>query len=604
MCGANVGLCLPRSSVATSVASRPRIAPSASITCHSRLMSLRLGVYVGTGRPALSSLLVGRESAPRRPVRGAERNVRVYVSLPGQRQSDASLARMTDAPAIEPRPPRDRRRAPGSAPMRRSRCCSTPSLEPIVDMVLTRRDGAYEALSADGRVRFTLRCRRRHGARGGGRQPDRRTRRPTPSARSRPSSPTSTRTAATTPTRTPTSRSCSSSTPPRPPTSACCTPRATTGRTRAATSASTARSAWCRPGRRGSSRARASPTSASCPAPARLVDVAPTIASLLGCAPLARRRPLPQPPGRRRARRRARSRRERPRHVVGFLFDGANPNVLYAMAARGRGAERRAAHRDGHRVRARRDGRPAHRHARQPHVDPHRRVPRSPRHPQQRVVRPRDAASRSSPTRRPRGTSRWTHHARAPTRSTPRCCARGPTSSPRRCNEPCDVDAPYSTFGFFRRGENPRIPQSPDGLPHTTERFVRPSKDYSWSSIVDHMAIEQAVGIWAGHYRDESYPLPALHVGQLHAHRRRDARVRAALGDGRGVGPRQRRPHRRGARRGRAGRRVRRHRVRARRRPRHGGERPARARATGTSPLARGRPARSATRPTASCTSA
>src|ERR1700694_3552882 len=30
-----------------------------------------------------------------------------------------------------------------------------PSLEPIVDMVLTRRDGAYEALSADGRVRFS-----------------------------------------------------------------------------------------------------------------------------------------------------------------------------------------------------------------------------------------------------------------------------------------------------------------------------------------------------------------------------------------------------------------------------------------------------------------
>src|SRR5438105_2040562 len=29
------------------------------------------------------------------------------------------------------------------------------SLEPIVDMVLTHRDGAYEALSADGRVRFT-----------------------------------------------------------------------------------------------------------------------------------------------------------------------------------------------------------------------------------------------------------------------------------------------------------------------------------------------------------------------------------------------------------------------------------------------------------------
>jgi predicted AlkP superfamily pyrophosphatase or phosphodiesterase len=75
-------------------------------------------------------------------------------------------------------------------------------------------------------------------------------------------------------------------------------------------------------------------------------------------------------------------------------------------------------------------------------------------------------------------------------------------------NEPCDVDAPYSTFGFFRRGENPGIPPSPDGLPHVTERFVRPSKDYSWSSVVDHMAIDQAVSIWGGHYRDQSYPLP------------------------------------------------------------------------------------------------
>ena len=75
-------------------------------------------------------------------------------------------------------------------------------------------------------------------------------------------------------------------------------------------------------------------------------------------------------------------------------------------------------------------------------------------------------------------------------------------------NEPCDIDADYSTFGFFRRGEVPPIPKSPDGLPHTTERFVRPSKDYSWSSIVDHMGTDQAVGIWDGSYRGEEYPLP------------------------------------------------------------------------------------------------
>ena len=101
-------------------------------------------------------------------------------------------------------------------------------------------------------------------------------------------------------------------------------------------------------------------------------------------------------------------------------------------------------------------------------------------------------------------------------------------------NEPCDIGADYSTFDFFRRGEVPPIPKDPFGLPHTTERFVRPSKDYSWSSVVDHMGVDQALGIIAGQYRDVSYPDAAVHVVQLHAHRRRDARGRPALRDGRG----------------------------------------------------------------------
>jgi len=75
-------------------------------------------------------------------------------------------------------------------------------------------------------------------------------------------------------------------------------------------------------------------------------------------------------------------------------------------------------------------------------------------------------------------------------------------------NEPADIGADYSTFDFFRRGEVPPIPESPIGLPHTTERFVRPSKDCSWSTIVDHMGVEQAAGIWGGHYRDVTYPHP------------------------------------------------------------------------------------------------
>src|SRR5262249_51691083 len=52
-CGAHVGLCLPRSKVATSLATRPSTAPSASTTCHARSMSPGLGLYVRTGKKRL-----------------------------------------------------------------------------------------------------------------------------------------------------------------------------------------------------------------------------------------------------------------------------------------------------------------------------------------------------------------------------------------------------------------------------------------------------------------------------------------------------------------------------------------------------------------------
>src|SRR3954452_15130246 len=46
--GVNVGLCLPRSSVATATASRPRTTSVASTTYHVRVVSPAFGVYVGT----------------------------------------------------------------------------------------------------------------------------------------------------------------------------------------------------------------------------------------------------------------------------------------------------------------------------------------------------------------------------------------------------------------------------------------------------------------------------------------------------------------------------------------------------------------------------
>ena len=75
-------------------------------------------------------------------------------------------------------------------------------------------------------------------------------------------------------------------------------------------------------------------------------------------------------------------------------------------------------------------------------------------------------------------------------------------------NEPCDVGADRSTFADLRAGRELARPPRADELPLTTERFVRPSKDYAWSTIVDHMCVEQATGIWSGQYRDVDYPKP------------------------------------------------------------------------------------------------
>lgn len=75
-------------------------------------------------------------------------------------------------------------------------------------------------------------------------------------------------------------------------------------------------------------------------------------------------------------------------------------------------------------------------------------------------------------------------------------------------NEPCDVGAGYSIFDLMRKGEAIDRPPPTEELPHTTERFVRPVKEYKWSSKVDHAGLEQFVGIWSGHYRGTEWPIP------------------------------------------------------------------------------------------------
>jgi predicted AlkP superfamily pyrophosphatase or phosphodiesterase len=72
------------------------------------------------------------------------------------------------------------------------------------------------------------------------------------------------------------------------------------------------------------------------------------------------------------------------------------------------------------------------------------------------------------------------------------------------------VGADFSVFELLRRGEPFDRPPPADDLPDATERFVRPSKDYRWSSVIDHTAVEQFRGLWSGRYRDRDWELPAF----------------------------------------------------------------------------------------------
>jgi predicted AlkP superfamily pyrophosphatase or phosphodiesterase len=77
-------------------------------------------------------------------------------------------------------------------------------------------------------------------------------------------------------------------------------------------------------------------------------------------------------------------------------------------------------------------------------------------------------------------------------------------------NEPCDVGADFSVFELLRRGEAVDRAPRPEDLPDATQRFVRPSKDYEWSSRIDHTAVEQFRGIWSGTYRGRSWERPTF----------------------------------------------------------------------------------------------
>jgi phosphonoacetate hydrolase len=75
-------------------------------------------------------------------------------------------------------------------------------------------------------------------------------------------------------------------------------------------------------------------------------------------------------------------------------------------------------------------------------------------------------------------------------------------------NEPTDAGADFSTFDFVRRGVPLERPPAPEELPNADQRFVRPVKEYRWSSRVDHTTVQQFLGVWSGEYLGSDWPVP------------------------------------------------------------------------------------------------
>jgi phosphonoacetate hydrolase len=236
----------------------------------------------------------------------------------------------------------------------------------------------------------------------------------------------------------------------------------------------------------------------------RLIDVAPTVLALLGAEPeddglLLRRQDgdalvdLLDGPA--------------PRHVIGFLFDGCNPNVLYDMAGRGEAPNvaRLMAMGTTFRYGAM---------ASLPTVTlaNHTGILTGcyPGHHGILNNAWYDRASRSQIITNSNETWATSMHFLDPAVDTIHSALKRarPGSVTVSINEPADAYADYSTFDLLRRGVAMTRPPGADELPFSTERFVRPVKEYRWSSRTDHTGVDQFLGIWGGSFHGVDYPVP------------------------------------------------------------------------------------------------
>jgi hypothetical protein len=244
----------------------------------------------------------------------------------------------------------------------------------------------------------------------------------------------------------------------------------------------------------------------------RLIDVAPTLAALMGLRPgagvgldgrprsdayLARQdgealTDLLHPAG-------------APRHVVGFLLDGCNPNTLYRLAASGaapnvaRLMAMGTAFRHGamagmptvtlaNHTSLLTSAYPGHHHI---------------LHNAWWDRASGEVVTTNSPATWPGAMQRLAAGVETLFKAVRR---NSPGAFTAAVNEPADAGAAYSTLDFFRRGEIPPFPRGPEDTPHTTLAFAQGIGDYRFNTMIDHMAMEQAVGLWRGRYLGEDYP--------------------------------------------------------------------------------------------------
>ncbi|MEZ5178816.1 MAG: alkaline phosphatase family protein [Acidimicrobiales bacterium] len=252
------------------------------------------------------------------------------------------------------------------------------------------------------------------------------------------------------------------------------------------------------------------------PRSCRLVDVAPTVLALVGAAPhpegvglngqplegaLLRRQDgdvlhdlLDHPSG-------------RPDHVVGFLLDGCNPNVLYDAVAAGEAP-------NVARLLAMGVGFEHGAYSSMPTVTlaNHTSILTG-AHPGHHGIlnnawfdrRIGEQVITNSPATWP-----WAMNTLSPEVETMYQAVKRtwPDAITLAANEPCDTGADVGTFTAMRAGVMPDKPPRAEDLPFATERFVRPEKKYATASRIDHIGMELALGVWGDGYQGTSYPLP------------------------------------------------------------------------------------------------